>query len=215
MPVALYRELVQKQPVAYGALHPCRRPLSFCPAPPNSSSPIAAATCRARPMKGTLKRGRTLAEDEAGRAALAADEKNRAENLMIVDLLRNDLGRIAQIGRVKVTDLFTVETYRTLHTMTSGIAARLKPGISTTPDPGQSLPLRLDHRRPQAARHADHRGAGSAARAAFIPARSAISPPMAISPSTSPSAPPSSTPMAMAKSALAAASSPTAWPRRI
>ena len=77
----------------------------------------------ARPMKGTLKRGRTVAEDAAGRAALAADEKNRAENLMIVDLLRNDLGRIAEIGSVKVTDLFTVETYRTLHTMTSGITA--------------------------------------------------------------------------------------------
>ena len=74
-----------------------------------------------------------LAEDEAGRADLAADEKNRAENLMIVDLLRNDLGRIAEIGSVEVTDLFTVETYRTLHTMTSGITARLKPGIETTP----------------------------------------------------------------------------------
>jgi para-aminobenzoate synthetase/4-amino-4-deoxychorismate lyase len=86
----------------------------------------------ARPMKGTLKRGRTLAEDAAGRAALVADEKNRAENLMIVDLLRNDLGRIAEIGSVKVTDLYTVETYSTLHTMTSGIEARRRPGVGTT-----------------------------------------------------------------------------------
>ena len=79
-----------------------------------------------------MRRGRTLAEDEAGRRTLASDEKNRAENLMIVDLLRNDLGRIAQIGSVRVTDLFTVETYRTLHTMTSGITATLKPGLTPT-----------------------------------------------------------------------------------
>ena len=125
--VALYRDLVRQQPVAYGALiatgtHTIlsRSPELFVA---NRSGALAA-----RPMKGTLKRGRTVAEDAAGRAALAADEKNRAENLMIVDLLRNDLGRIAQIGSVKVTDLFTVETYRTLHTMTSGITASLKPG---------------------------------------------------------------------------------------
>src|SRR5690606_21913040 len=79
----------------------------------------------------TLKRGRTLAEDEAGRAALAGDEKNRAENLMIVDLLRNDLGRIAEIGSVAVTDLFTVETYQTLHTMHSVTEARRRPGVTS------------------------------------------------------------------------------------
>ena len=130
-PVALYRDLVRKQPVAYGALINTgtqwilsRSPELFV----SSRSGMLAA----RPMKGTLKRGRTLAEDEAGRAALAADEKNRAENLMIVDLLRNDLGRIAEIGSVKVTDLFTVETYKTLHTMTSGIVARRRAGVRTT-----------------------------------------------------------------------------------
>ena len=83
-------------------------------------------------MKGTLKRGLSIADDAAGQAALASDEKNRAENLMITDLLRNDLGRIATIGSVKVTDLFTVETYRTLHTMTSGITATRRPDITTT-----------------------------------------------------------------------------------
>jgi para-aminobenzoate synthetase/4-amino-4-deoxychorismate lyase len=130
-PVALYRELVRKQPVAYGALINTGTQWIL------SRSPELFVSSRggmlaARPMKGTLKRGRTLAEDEAGRLALAADEKNRAENLMIVDLLRNDLGRIAEIGSVRVTDLFTVETYSTLHTMTSGIVAKRRPEVSTT-----------------------------------------------------------------------------------
>ncbi|MBN9281131.1 MAG: chorismate-binding protein, partial [Hyphomicrobium denitrificans] len=62
------------------------------------------------------------------RAALSKDVKNRAENLMIVDLMRNDLGRISDPGSVSVTDLFTVETFKTLHQMTSGVRAELKPG---------------------------------------------------------------------------------------
>ncbi|KQX38758.1 hypothetical protein ASD04_08885 [Devosia sp. Root436] len=130
-PVGLYRDLVRKQPVAYGALINTGAQWIL------SRSPELFVSSRggqlaARPMKGTLKRGRTIAEDEAGRAALAGDAKNRAENLMIVDLLRNDLGRVAEIGSVKVTDLFTVETYSTLHTMTSGISARRRPGVTTS-----------------------------------------------------------------------------------
>lgn len=126
--IALYRDLVRKQPVAYGALIATETHTILSRSPELFVANRAGALS-ARPMKGTMPRGRTLAEDEAGRLALAHDEKNRAENLMIVDLLRNDLGRIAEIGSVKVTDLFTVETYRTLHTMTSGIGATLKPGL--------------------------------------------------------------------------------------
>ncbi|HSJ13390.1 MAG TPA: aminodeoxychorismate synthase component I, partial [Longimicrobiales bacterium] len=80
-------------------------------------------TIETRPMKGTRRRGRWAAEDEALAAELAASEKDRAENLMIVDLLRNDLGRIARTGTVRVPALFAVERYRTVWQMTSTIAA--------------------------------------------------------------------------------------------
>ncbi len=77
-----------------------------------------------RPMKGTSPRGRTLAEDEAQAAALRLSDKNQAENVMIVDMARNDLGRIAQVGSVAVPELFTVERYPTLWQMTSTVTAR-------------------------------------------------------------------------------------------
>jgi para-aminobenzoate synthetase/4-amino-4-deoxychorismate lyase len=127
-PLGLYRTLAQSQPVAYGAYINAGDHYVLSRSPELFVS-AKGDVLNARPMKGTLRRGRTSAEDGAGRIALTNDEKNRAENLMIVDLLRNDLGRIAEIGSVEVTDLFTVETYRSLHTMTSGITARKKPGI--------------------------------------------------------------------------------------
>ena len=79
-----------------------------------------------KPMKGTIKRGKTEKEDNELKTFLQNDEKNRAENVMIVDLLRNDLGRIAKTGSVKVTKLFEIETHKTLHQMTSQIEADLK-----------------------------------------------------------------------------------------
>jgi para-aminobenzoate synthetase/4-amino-4-deoxychorismate lyase len=86
---------------------------------------IEGGVIRARPMKGTSKRG---GDDQAERAALAASAKDRAENLMIVDLIRNDLGRIAVLGSVAVSDMFAVETYPSLHTMVSTVTANLRPG---------------------------------------------------------------------------------------
>ncbi len=80
--------------------------------------------CTVRPMKGTSPRGRTLAEDQELALALQNDEKNRAENVMIVDLLRNDLGRLADMGSVSVKSLFDVETYESLLQMTSTITAK-------------------------------------------------------------------------------------------
>lgn len=81
----------------------------------------ARVTCR--PMKGTAPRGRWLAEDTRMAEFLRASEKERAENLMIVDLVRNDLGRVAATGTVEVPELFSVERYQTLWQMTSTVTA--------------------------------------------------------------------------------------------
>ncbi|HEY6917303.1 MAG TPA: aminodeoxychorismate synthase component I [Allosphingosinicella sp.] len=82
-----------------------------------------------RPMKGTAPRHADPGEDRAAVEALRSDPKQRSENLMIVDLLRNDLSRIARPGTVKVPALFTVETYPTVHQMTSTVAAETEDGI--------------------------------------------------------------------------------------
>jgi para-aminobenzoate synthetase / 4-amino-4-deoxychorismate lyase len=124
-PVALYSALRRKQRVEYGALIGAGdfQVLSLSP---ELFFRREGKHLTSRPMKGTAPRGRTPREDARLKTWLTVDEKQRAENLMIVDLLRNDLGRIAKIGSVEVTDLFTVETYRTVHQMTSGITAELR-----------------------------------------------------------------------------------------
>ncbi len=82
-----------------------------------------------RPMKGTATRGRWPAEDAEHAAALRFSDKERAENAMIVDLLRNDLGRIAETGTVSVARLFTAERYPTLWQLTSEVRARARPDV--------------------------------------------------------------------------------------
>jgi para-aminobenzoate synthetase / 4-amino-4-deoxychorismate lyase len=82
-----------------------------------------------KPMKGTAMRGADAASDAAAVAMLHADPKQRAENLMIVDLLRNDLSRVAVPGSVSVPQLFHVETYPTVHQMISTITAQLQDGV--------------------------------------------------------------------------------------
>ncbi|MDD8019332.1 MAG: bifunctional anthranilate synthase component I family protein/class IV aminotransferase, partial [Bacteroidota bacterium] len=82
-----------------------------------------------KPMKGTSKRGRTSDEDRQLSQWLHLDEKNRSENLMIVDLLRNDVGRICETGTVKVSDMFAVEQYDTILQMTSTISGEIKNSV--------------------------------------------------------------------------------------
>jgi para-aminobenzoate synthetase/4-amino-4-deoxychorismate lyase len=127
-PLALYRALRARSAAAHGAFVDDgeRQVLSFSPELFFDLAPDGRLT--AKPMKGTTARGRDPRSDAEARAMLAESVKDRAENLMIVDLLRNDLGRIGEIGSVRVEDLFAVESYPTLHTMVSTVKARLKPG---------------------------------------------------------------------------------------
>ncbi|MDX2266334.1 MAG: aminodeoxychorismate synthase component I [Hyphomicrobiales bacterium] len=126
--VALYRDLRARQKTPYGALilSPGRSILSFSP---ELFLAVERGVVTTRPMKGTAARGLHAEDDSRLSAWLSSDEKSRAENLMIVDLMRNDLGRIAETGSVAVPDLFTVETYQTVLQMTSTVTAHLRDGV--------------------------------------------------------------------------------------
>lgn len=121
---ALYRDLRSKQHVQYGAFIEADG-FTLLSLSPELFIERRGNTLLTRPMKGTAPRGLTWREDREIAAELAADIKSRAENLMIVDLMRNDVGRIAEPGSVRVTDLFTVESFDTVLQMTSGVEARL------------------------------------------------------------------------------------------
>ena len=102
----------------------------ICSASPELFFQLDGDTITGRPMKGTTGRGRTKLEDQEQAQALKESEKNRAENVMIVDMIRNDLGRIARVGTVKVPELFTVEKYPTLWQMTSTVTAKTSASLT-------------------------------------------------------------------------------------
>lgn len=89
----------------------------------------AAGMIETHPMKGTAPRGASPADDERIIAEMLADEKTQAENRMIVDLLRNDISMISEVGTLSVPKLFAIETYPTVHQMVSHVTARLKPEV--------------------------------------------------------------------------------------
>jgi para-aminobenzoate synthetase/4-amino-4-deoxychorismate lyase len=123
-PLALYANLRARQPVRYGGYiaTPEETLLSFSP---ELFFERAGDRVVTRPMKGTAPRGASLKEDNEARSALLGSAKERAENLMIVDLLRNDLGRLASPGKVRVDSLFDAEAYPTLWQMVSTVSADL------------------------------------------------------------------------------------------
>ncbi len=125
---ALYAQLRQAQAAAYCAwIHTAE--WDILSASPELFFAVQGSRIVTRPMKGTRPRGRTSAEDATLAAELAGDPKDRAENVMIVDLLRNDLGRIARMGSVRPTTLFAVEKYPTVWQMTSTVEAELPHGL--------------------------------------------------------------------------------------
>ena len=127
-PVALFAALRSRQPAPYGAFVALGAD-TILSLSPELFFEARGASIRARPMKGTAPRHASPVDDLRSASDLASSEKNRAENLMIVDLLRNDLSRISGLGSVRVTDLFTIERYPTLFQMTSGIEAQLRQNI--------------------------------------------------------------------------------------
>ena len=129
-PLSLYRALRRRQRVAYGAwicLDPATHILSLSP---ELFFRRAGDLITTRPMKGTIPRGRTRAEDEENRRTLTEDAKSRAENLMIVDLLRNDLSRCCKPDTVRVPRLFESEVYDTLIQMTSTVEGQLRKDVT-------------------------------------------------------------------------------------
>ncbi len=126
---SLYGALRAAQPVEFGAYiqTPDQTIMSFSP---ELFVKKVGIKLTSKPMKGTAARGNSLQDDLKNRTALMEDEKSRAENLMIVDLIRNDLSRVASQGSVMTPRLFEVEPYRTILQMTSTVEAEIDPATS-------------------------------------------------------------------------------------
>lgn len=128
---AVYDAAMAAQPVEYGAWLRLGEGEEVISASPELFFRRVGNSMLTRPMKGTATRGRWLEEDTRKAAWLRTDEKNRSENLMIVDLLRNDLGRICELGSVHVERMFAVDTFPTVLQMTSDIRGTLRPEIGS------------------------------------------------------------------------------------
>ncbi|WP_246658196.1 aminodeoxychorismate synthase component I [Rhizobium sp. FKY42] len=128
-PAGIFWSLVERQPVHYGALIELGGPAIVSRSPELFFRVDEDGWIETHPMKGTAPRGKNPAEDDAIIAAMLADEKTQAENRMIVDLLRNDISIISEVGSLDVPKLFSIETYPTVHQMVSHVRAKLLPDI--------------------------------------------------------------------------------------
>jgi para-aminobenzoate synthetase component I len=124
-PQEVFWSLIERQPVSYGALVDLGGPVIVSRSPELFFRVDDEGFIETHPMKGTAARGQSVAEDDAIKAAMLADEKTLAENRMIVDLLRNDISRLIEVGSLSVPKLFDIETYPTVHQMVSHVRGKL------------------------------------------------------------------------------------------
>ncbi len=129
-PRAAFDALTARQPVKYGALVDLGDPVILSRSPELFFEIDRSGWIETHPMKGTAPRGTDPVEDQRLKNALRNDPKNQAENRMIVDLLRNDISLISEVGTLDVPELFRIETYPTLHQMVSRVRAKLLPDLS-------------------------------------------------------------------------------------
>jgi len=128
-PLAAFWSLIDRQPVKYGAYADLGGPIILSRSPELFFRTDENGWIETHPMKGTARRGTDAAEDTAIKAAMLADGKTQAENRMIVDLLRNDISRITEVGTLDVPKLFDIESYPTVHQMVSHVQAKLLPDL--------------------------------------------------------------------------------------
>lgn len=128
-PLILFKMLAKRQPVRYATYCDLGGPVVLSRSPELFFKVDGDGWIETHPMKGTMPRGATPEEDERNRQFLLNDPKNQAENRMIVDLLRNDISLVSEVGSLDVPELFRVESYPTVHQMVSRVRARLKSGL--------------------------------------------------------------------------------------
>lgn len=140
-PLAVYLTLREHNPAPHSAYLRLSDDVAVCSSSPERFLRISDGTVESRPIKGTRARGATAEADSEAREELSNSDKDRRENLMIVDLVRNDLARVAVAGSVCVPALMAIETYAHVHQMVSVVRAQLRPECSTVDAVRNAFPM--------------------------------------------------------------------------